>query len=75
MGPYQSCLCCEFIHPSSVELIKNSLIAGLHYQNKSGFFGGPLLSSQSEQSEKFSKNLDWLEKSQPSKKATFVFIM
>jgi len=34
-----------------------------------------LLSSQSEQFEKFSKSLDWLEKSWPSKKATFALIM
>jgi len=34
-----------------------------------------LLSSQSEQSEKFSKSPDWLEKSRPSKKATFALIM
>jgi len=33
------------------------------------------LSSQSEQSEKFSKSPDWLEKSRHSKKATFVLIM
>jgi len=36
---------------------------------------GRLLSSQSEQSEKFSKSSDWLKNSQPSKKATFVLIM
>jgi len=42
---------------------------------KMAFLEGRLLSSQSEQSEKFSKNPDWLEKSRPSKKATFVFIM
>jgi len=29
----------------------------------------------SQQSEKFSKSPDWLEKSRPSKKATFVLIM
>jgi len=39
------------------------------------FLEGRLLSSQSEQSEKFSKSSDWLEKSRPSKKATFVLIM
>jgi len=33
-----------------------------------------LLSSQSDQSEKFSKSSDWLEKSRPSKKAAFVLI-
>jgi len=34
---------------------------------------GRLLSSQSEQSEKFSKIPDWLEKSRPSKKSHFCF--
>jgi len=34
-----------------------------------------LISSQSEQSEKFSKSPDWLKKSRLSKKATFVLIM
>jgi len=48
----------------------SSLIACLHDQNNSGFLEGRLLSSKSEQSEKFSKCLDWLEKSRPSKKAT-----
>jgi len=32
-------------------------------------------SNQSEQFKKYSKSSDWLEKSRPSKKATFVFIM
>jgi len=50
-------------------------IACLHDQNKGGILEGRLLSSQSEQSEKFSKSSDWLEKSQPSKKAAFVLIM
>jgi len=36
---------------------------------------GRVLSNQSEQSEKFSKSPEWLEKSLPSKKATFVLIM
>jgi len=39
------------------------------------FMKGWLLSSQSEQSEKFSKSPDWLEKSRPTKKSTFVLIM
>jgi len=50
-------------------------IACLHDQNKSVFLKGRLLSSQSEQFEKFSKSPNWLEKSRPSKKATYVFIM
>jgi len=33
---------------------------------------GWLLSSQSEQFKKYSKSTNWLEKSRPSKKATFV---
>jgi len=44
-------------------------------KTKVAFLEGQLLSSQSEQSEKFSRSPDWLEKSQPSKKATFVLIM
>jgi len=44
-------------------------------KTKVAFLKGRLLSSQSEQSEKFSKSLNWLEKSRPSKKATFVLIM
>jgi len=42
---------------------------------KVAFLEGRLLSSQSEQFEKFSKSPDWLEKSRLSKKATFVLIM
>jgi len=37
-------------------------------KTKVAFLEGWLLSNQSEQSEKFSKNSDWLEKSRPSKK-------
>jgi len=44
-------------------------------KTKVAFLEGRLLSTQSEQSEKFSKTPDWLEKSRPSKKATFVLIM
>jgi len=43
-------------------------------KTKVAFLEGQLLSSQSEH-EKFSKSPDWLEKSRPSKKATFVLIM
>jgi len=39
------------------------------------FMEGWLLSSQSEQFEKLSKSPDWLEKSRPSKKASFILIM
>jgi len=47
------------------------------YMNKTkmAFLEGRLLSSQSEYSEKFSKNPDWLKKGRPTKKATFVFFM
>jgi len=44
-------------------------------KTKVAFLEGRLLSSQSEQSEKFSKSPDWLEKSRSSKKATFVLIV
>jgi len=44
-------------------------------KTKVAFFKGRLLSSQSEQFEKFLKSPDWLEKSRPFKKATFVLIM
>jgi len=39
------------------------------------FMEGRHLSSQSEQSKKFSKSPDLLEESRPSKKAAFVLIM
>jgi len=42
---------------------------------KVAFLEGLLLSSQSEQSKMFSKSPDWLEKSRPSKEATFALIM
>jgi len=42
---------------------------------KVAFLEGRLLSSQSGQFKKYSKSSDWLEKSRPSKKATFVLIM
>jgi len=44
-------------------------------KTKVAFLEGRLFSSQFEQSEKFSKSPDWLEKSRASKKATFVLIM
>jgi len=44
-------------------------------KTKVAFLKGQLLSSQSNQSEKFSKSPDWLGKSWLSKKATFVLIM
>jgi len=44
-------------------------------KTKVAFLEGQLLFSQSKQFEKFSKNSKWLEKSRPSKKATFVLIM
>jgi len=65
------------IIPSKVLLgrLFHILLACLHDQIKSCFLKGRLLSSQSEQSEKFSRSPDWLEKSWPSKKATFDLIM
>jgi len=44
-------------------------------KTKVAFLEGRILFSQSKQFEKFSKSSDWLEKSQPSKKAAFVLIM
>jgi len=44
-------------------------------KTKVAFLEGRLLSSPSEQLKKNSKSSDWLEKSRPSKKATFVLIM
>jgi len=44
-------------------------------KTKMDFLEGRLLSSQSEQFKKYLKSSDWLEKSRPSKKATFVLIM
>jgi len=44
-------------------------------KTKVAFLDGRLLSSQSEQFKKYSKSSDWLEKSRPSKTATFVLIM
>jgi len=44
-------------------------------KTKVAFLEGRLLSSQSELVEEFSKSSDWLEKSRPSKNATFVLIM
>jgi len=43
-------------------------------KTKVAFFEGRILSSQSEQFEKFSTSSDWLEKSRP-KKATFALTM
>jgi len=44
-------------------------------KTKVAFLEGRLLFSQTEKSEMFTKSPDWLEKSRPSKKATFVLIM
>jgi len=41
---------------------------------KVAFLKGRLLYSQLEQFEKFSESSDWLEKSRPSKNATFILI-
>jgi len=51
------------------------LLACLHDQNKSGFFGGRLFSNQSEPFQYFLNCSEWPDKSRPSKKATFVLIM
>jgi len=44
-------------------------------KTKVTFLEGRLLSSQLEQLKKYSKRSDWLDKSRPTKKATFVLIM
>jgi len=54
---------------SPVPLYYDTQIACLHDQTKVAFLEGRLLSSQSKQSEKFSKPSNWLEKSH------FCFIM
>jgi len=56
-------------------LIASRLKACYMIKTKVAFLESQLLSSQSEQSEKFSNSLDWLEKSRPSRKVTFVLIM
>jgi len=43
----------------------------LHDRNKSGFFGGPAFIQSIRVIWKVYKSSDWLEKSRPSKKATF----
>jgi len=55
--------------------LTTALLACLHDQNKSGFFGGLAFSSQLGLFENFSDCFDWLDKSRPFKKATFVLIM
>jgi len=58
-----------------VAVIAWALVTCLHDQNKSGFLEGRLFTNQSELLESFSICSDWLDKSRPSKKATFVLIM
>jgi len=64
-----------YVRMQCMDSALNLSVVCLHDQNKSGFLKGGFLSSESEQSEKFSKSSDWLEKSRPSEKATFVLIM
>jgi len=44
-------------------------------KTKVAFFKGQLFSNQSKQYKKYTKSSDWLEKSQPFKKATSVLLM
>jgi len=44
-------------------------------KTKAAFLESRLLTSQSELFENFPNGSDWLDKSRPSKKATFVLIM
>jgi len=67
--------CGYYRHLKTIMFFLHSYLACLHDQNKSGFLEGLLLSGQSQQFKKYSKSSDWLEKSRPSKKATFVLIM
>jgi len=60
------------IHVMSLLTTRYSILACLHDQSKSGFLEGRLFSSQSEFFENFSNYSDWLDKSRPSKNATFV---
>jgi len=53
----------------------SALLACLHDQNKVAFLEGQLFSSQLVLFEDFSDCSDWLDKSQSSKKTTFVLIM
>jgi len=50
-------------------------LACLHDQNKVTFLEGRFFSSQSELFEYFLNCSNWLQKSRPFKKATFVLIM
>jgi len=67
---------CKRFAPSVFEVPSFwTTISCLHDQNKSGFLEGRLFSSQSELFEHFFNCSDWLDKSRPSKKASFVLIM
>jgi len=57
------------------EVTVKQLLACLHDQNKMAFLEGRLFSSQSDVFENFTNHSDWLDKSRPSKKSTFVLIM
>jgi len=66
--------------PQQVDYLGNSIIACLlaclHDQNKSGFFGEPdFFQPIRELFENFLNCSDWLDKSRPSKKAPFALIM
>jgi len=50
-------------------------ITSLHEQNKSVFFGGPASFLPIRAFRKLSDCSDWLDKSRPSKNATFALIM
>jgi len=53
---------------TTLSLDHSTQLACLHDQNKSGFFGGPAFSSQSELFDNFSDCFDWPDKSRASKK-------
>jgi len=62
-------------HGSGAGAERRRYIACLHDQNKSVFLEGGLFSSQSGLIENISDYFDWLNKSRPFKKVTFVLIM
>jgi len=75
--------CCYWLLVNNIKLIKCVTVSSaypgtvpylacLHYQSKSGSLEGRLFSSQSGHFENFSDWSDWLDKSRPSKKATFI---
>jgi len=55
--------------------IRTAMLACSHDQSKSGFFGRPAFFQPIKAFQNFLNCSDWLDKSRPSKKATFVLTM